>query len=363
MTTRHARWLLAIVVLGSSHVALSDGKIVAPRDYKGSLEEQAQEAIIIFHGKWYRPEATEDLILKIRIEGGAETFAWVIPFPTPPTIAKENPKLFQELFAYVEARRMSKLKGGGFDNGLPAAAEKKPGVEVISRRVVGSFDTAVIREKVAGALNQWLVKEGFQTLTDAEDVIGFYRRKGYVFACIKVSDAALESDKPVDSHPLRFTFKTGGYDGIYYPMRMTGLQDRAFDVNLYVFYAKWLNGDLNEYGYERRGFSRRHRDWDTTRCTPNAGKRWSQPERDPFLRDHASKIPTVAALLRTLHPGERYYLTSIRARRVEPAVVRQWPGDLWLFPYYTDRKFVPRDAREGGIAAGEHVGRTHRSAK
>jgi hypothetical protein len=37
---------------------------------------------------------------------------------------------------------------------------------------------------------------------------------------------------------------------------------------------------------------------------------------------------------------------------LDPAVVRIWPEDLWFFPYYTDPKFVPYDARPGGPARG-----------
>ena len=357
----HARWGLgrwalavaAVAVLCWPSRVLADGKIVPPRDYKGSLEERTQEAIIIFHGSEKPGEATEDVILKIRVEGHVEKFAWIVPFPNEPRIEKEAPELFAELFNYVEARRASmqgKGKGAKF-----AADEAKPGargVEVLSRRVVGSFDTAVVREKVAGALNKWLEAEGFQTLPDAEDVIGFYRRKGYVFACIKVSDAELEKDKPVDSHPLRFTFKTGGRDGIFYPMKMTGLQSQPFDVNLYVFYGAWLNDRINRFGYIHRGFRLHYRDWDTRACKPNAGKTWSDPEGDPFLRSMAGRIPMVRKLMQKLHPGERYYLTNLQAMRLVPAEVRQWADDLWLFPYYTTRKFVPFDARPGGPASG-----------
>jgi hypothetical protein len=233
----------------------------------------------------------------------------------------------------------------------PAApTPTKPPVEVLSRKVVGSYDVAVVRENQAGALNKWLSAEGYQTLDDAEDVIGFYRGKGYVFSCIKVSQAELARERTVDSHPLRFSFKTGGRDGIYFPMRMTGLQTAAFDVNLYVFYHAWLNDQISRYGYVHRGFTLRYRDWDSPQCRPNAGKAWSAPEADPFLRGYAYYVPTVTRLLQKLHPGERYYLTNIQARGLRPAEVRQWADDLWLFPYYTDTGFVPHDARPNGPA-------------
>ena len=338
---------------GLPPAAFGDGTIVAPRDYKGSLEEQAQEAIIIFHSSEKAGGATEDLILKIRVQGSAKSFAWIIPFPNEPKIAKEDPKLFTELFSYVEARtvRRHKGKGDGMKSAGEASPAAKPPVEVLARKIVGSYDTAVVRENVAGALNKWLDAEGFQTLPDAEDVIGFYRKKGYVFACIKVSDAELDKDRLVDSHPLRFSFKTGGRDGIFYPMKMTGLQSAPFTVNLYVFYGAWINDRLSKFGYTHRGFRLRYRDWDSPRCKANAGKTWSSPETDPFLASMAHRVPTLKKLFQKLHPGERYYLTNIQAHGLRPAEVRQWADDLWVFPYYIDRRFVPYDARPGGPAS------------
>jgi hypothetical protein len=229
-------------------------------------------------------------------------------------------------------------------------------VQVLSRKVVGNFDVAVVKENQPGALNGWLKKEGFQTLEGpgADKVVAFYRNKGFVFACIKVSDAALRRGRTVDLHPLRFTFRTGGRDGIYYPMKMTGLQTDRFDVNLYVFYDKWINDRLSKYGFVHRGFRLRWRDYDSRRCKPNEGKNWSAPRSDPYLRAYAYRIPTVTAMFNRLHPEGRFYLTNVYARGLDPAVVRNWPEDLWFFPYYTDPKFVPYDARPGGPARGAY---------
>jgi len=208
-----------------------------------------------------------------------------------------------------------------------------------------------VRENTAGTLNQWLADEGYRRIEDGDDVIEFYRAKGYVFACIKVTEAKLQAGQPADLHPLRFTFKTGGRDGVYFPMKMTSLQKEPFGVNLYVFYRFWLNDNLNQYGYGMHDFRCVHRDGDGPRCKPDAGKDWSRPSRDPYLRRIARRIPSVAKLLRELHPNQRYYLTNISAYHLDPAEVRKWPDDLWLFPYYLDRDFIPHDARPGGPAA------------
>ena len=344
-----------VAFLSLSSPLLADGLVRKPRNYQGSLEERGQEAIIVFQEGNDNSKATEDLILKIRVEGEAKSFAWIIPFPNEPKIGKEDPKLFQELFAYVQAKQTPKLGKTAAKGAVPAgvAAETKS-VEVISRQVVGDFDIAVVRETQAGGLNPWLEKEGFQTLENAEDVLDFYRKKKYVYACIKVASAALAKEKEIESSPLRFTFTTGGRDGIYFPMKLTGLQSKPFDVNLYVLYRFWLNDKLSKYGYRHRGFELSYRDWDSPQCEPNGGKGYSLPEEDPFLKGFGRIFPNVTKLCQKLHPGEKYYLTNIQAFGLKPEDVRAWPDDLWLFPYYTNRDFVPYDARAGGPAVGAY---------
>jgi len=355
---RHAKAVGAMLLAAAVVVAVpsqlwADGMVIPPANYEGSLEEQSQEAMIIFQSSDIPGGATEDLILKITVEGAVDQFAWVIPLPNQPTVKKADAKLFKELYDYVAYRLRPRMKKGSMGKlgGSFGAPEAAADVKVLSREIVGSYDVAVVRENRPGTLNKWLGDEGYQRIRSGEEVIEFYRRKGYVFTCVKVSDTELTADKPVDLHPLRLTFKTGGRDGIYFPMKMTGLQERRFDVNLYVFYGAWLNDRLNKYGYEHRGFHRKYRDWDSRKCKPNAGKNWARPKSDPFLRSAAARIPTVAKLLRELHPGERHYLTNIQAFGLDPAEVRNWPDDLWLFPYYVNKRFIPYDARPGSPAA------------
>jgi hypothetical protein len=339
----------------SCNWGLADGKVVPPRNYKGSLEERSQEAIIIFHSGSSERSAKQDMILKIQVEGDAKEFAWIVPFPSAPKVTKEDPKLFTEVFDYVQYRKHTSGKTDGAKSESPRAsndaARPDSKVKVISRQVVGEFDVVVVQEKAEGGLNPWLEKEGFQTLENADDVIGYYRDQGYVFACIKVNSKPLETQKSIESHPLRFTFETTGRDGVFFPMRMTSLQEKPFDVNLYVFYGAWLNDKLSKFGYKHRGFKLYFRDWDTSRCEPNAGKAWSSPEDDPYLGSVARRIPLLTKLFQKLHPGEKYYLTNIQAKNVDPKDVREWTSDLWMFPYYTNRDFIPYDAREGGPAA------------
>lgn len=338
----------------------ADGKVVRPRDYAGSLEEKAQEAIIVFHESDTPGEAVEDLILKITVAGEVDNFAWVVPLPNVPETKSENAALFKELFDYVEARNRRRDYGERKSEGKDSAAKAAdaPAVEVLSRQVVGSYDVAVVRENEPGRLDGWLEAEGYQPLVDPQtkggaEIVEFYRQKGYVFACIKVAAQELAVRREVDLHPLRFTFKTGGRDGIYFPMRLTGLQTAPFDVNLYVFYRYWINRDRGPFGYVHRGMTLNYRDWDTPRCESDGGKAWSAPETDPLLRDLAHCVPTAARFFQKRYPGDRFYLTNIQAFGLRPADVREWADDLWLFPAYRGN-LVPFDARPGGVASGAY---------
>lgn len=344
---------IVAVLLATGPLALADGIVRPPVAYKGSLEERAQEAIIVFRGGTESRSAVEDLILKIRVEGEASDFAWVVPFPNAPKTAKADARLFRELHDYVEHRKSGagRAKGDAKAGAQNSLSHERPGVEVVSREVVGNFDVAVVREREGGGLQKWLKDEGFQALPGGDALIESYRRKNYVFACIKVSEVArAEGVGQADLHPLRFTFETGGRDGIYFPMRITGLQKAPFDVNLHVFYRAWLNDDINRFGFTGFGFRLVHRDWDTARCTPNAGKTWSDPRGDPYLRELAHLIPTLTRFFDDHFPGKRFYLTNLQARNMDPEGIRAWTNDLWMFPHYTDPSFVPHDKREGGAA-------------
>jgi len=339
---------LAVVVpiLFGLSSAFADGLVVPLKSYDGSLAERSQEAIIVFTGGTEEVSAKQDLILKIQVEGEAKDFAWVVPLPNGPETAKADAKLFKECFNYVQHRLRGdgRAKGYAKPEGVKSANVASDSVTVISRKVVGSYDVAVVRENDQGSLSGWLEENGYQPLAGADSVIEHYRKKKYVFACVRVTDAEAANGSR-DLHPLRFSFETGGRDGIYFPMKLTGLQKGRFDVNLYVFYGAWLNDSINGYGYEHRGFSRKYRDYDGPKCDANAGKTYSLPKKDPFLASAAHTIPTLTKFFQARYPGERFYLTNISARNLDPEAVRDWKDDLWLYPYYTDKKFVPYDAR------------------
>jgi hypothetical protein len=335
-------------LLLAAATAFADGGVRGPASYPDSFAERAQEAIIVFHDGKRPGEAVEDMVLKIGVDGGVHWFAWVIPFPTDPEVEPAPIGMFEELYVYARDRR--NRPGVVIDNRKIYGATPPRPVDVLSRRVVGRYDVATVREREPGALNRWLLREGFQIFWFGDEVIEYYRKKSYVFVCIKVHDARGEKGKTTALHPLRFTFRTGGRDGIYFPMKMTGLQRGTFGVNLYVFYRAWLSYQDNDHGFLKRHLYLRFRDCDSYACKKGEGKLWSNPEEDPYLKPAAGKLEKVAAYFKKHHPGERFYLTNLCVNKMKPEDVRKWKNDLWLFPMYDDRRFVPHDARPGGPA-------------
>jgi hypothetical protein len=350
MVTRFRRLAFATIAcclfaLHSGRPASGDGIVVPPVDHDGRIAERAQEAILVLHANG----RLQDLVLEIDIEADrqpvsgaskkARPFAWVVPFPNPPEVARADPGLFAELREHMSAgpdlRWSTLLRERTYGRG-----ERERPVEVISRQPVGVYDVAVVRENRPDSLNRWLRENGFRTLDHSRDVIRDYREKGFVFACLKVREATLKPDEPALLHPLRFTFDTGRLDQLYFPMRLTGLQDRPFDVSLFVFHSGWIEERPEHGGYEPLGFRLRYRDWDLPGLGDAYGRDWTRPLSDPWLRPFTDRLIEVAIFMGRRHPDRRLYLTNLRAERLDPKIVRAWTEDLWL------------KTREGGNGCG-----------
>ena len=100
---------------------------------------------------WKPVAAVEDLVIKISVQGSAQTFGWVVPFPSEPKVHKEDPKLFRELFDYVERRRFSaRIKGRlAKGNKLGRAAAVEP--HVLGRQEQLAAEALVVELGADGA--------------------------------------------------------------------------------------------------------------------------------------------------------------------------------------------------------------------
>jgi len=312
------RGLLGLTVLSFLGIVWADGTFVPKyeeRAYEGSLEQKAQEAIIV------HKDGVEDLILKVTYQGTPQEFAWLIPFPSVPEISRANAELFAELFAYVEhalARgyRWSRKWGKGEDE-----EAEEVGVEVIARKTVGSYETTTVKETVKGALSQWLLDNGYLELKGAESELEYYRKLGWVFAAIKVREAlAAAPGGAVDLHPLRFKFKTRERDKMVYPLKLSVFQKSPLDVNLYVFTDSFINIDYDEKGVLTKGFEARLKEGTT---------RWSHKR----VADVLPMWKTRRFFLKN-YARDRFCLTNIQVQGLKPSEIREWSEDLYIYPQY-----------------------------
>lgn len=125
------------------------------------------------------------------------------------------------------------LLGGMF---LPAlgVAGKSPSIanfSIVSRQIVGVYDTTTITAKDPKALGEWLQDNGYAMPPGASNVISDYVKRGWVFVATKLR-RDVETKMLSSPHPLSFTFQT---DRAIYPMELTGLQSTNLSVELFVF--------------------------------------------------------------------------------------------------------------------------------
>ena len=205
---------LAVLIAVPRTSCFADGKLQPPRKYSGSLEERAQEALIIFK------QGNGDDDAGRGSDSEDSRCRRCRPLRVDRTVPEETDRQGGRREAvYRSCSITSKPAVAGKYRNKKSAAKSEDsrnaegGVRVLSREVVGSYDVSVVQETKSGALNGWLEANEYQPLDDASDVLEFYRKKNYVFACIKVDKTQLTQQRTVDLHPLRFTFKTGGKDG------------------------------------------------------------------------------------------------------------------------------------------------------
>jgi hypothetical protein len=238
-------------------------------------------------------------------------------------VAREDPAIFKELDAYVRGRASTRrYRATERFDALLKPLPRPPHARIVSRRFLGEFTVETVRADTPRTLNAWLTREGYQPLRMADDVIEFYRSKRFVFVCIKVRKAPLSPDKAIQLRPLRFTFTSRPSDGIFFPMKMTGLQTAPFGINLHVFTLTRFDEDASK-GHE--GFAIAYGEDEYTQPRP-----WSKPETDPALARHRGGLRSLTSLFQALHPDERYHLTSLNARHLKPREVRSRRADVWL---------------------------------
>ncbi len=152
---------------------------------------------------------------------------------------------------------------------LGTAGAKRGGVDVVQRTQAGVYDVAVLRGESSAVVGDWLNSNGFACPPEVLPVIDEYLADGWCLAAAKVAVGldephagegsaqatidprgvmAASGEERVVHHPLRFTFPV---QEPVYPMRLTGVNAKPLDLDLYVIGEKsasvsglraWLSG-------------------------------------------------------------------------------------------------------------------------
>lgn len=261
------RILLLVLAILVPPQAVADGKVF-PTALAADVTIPDQRALIYFSN------GVERLVIETRFTGAGSNFAWVVPLPNPPVIEAATTGLFPTLQHLFQPRIIHNvtpfylyLPGAvvimlffvmgaqlkGFWPGviimlmflflasllLPSLGKATAGggnlsdaaVTVLERNVIGDFETTTITAREPNALVTWLNENGFVVSSNALPVVADYVKTGWVFVATKLQRTTTEMGTHTP-HPLSFTFPT---EKAVYPMRLTGVDNGALDVELYVF--------------------------------------------------------------------------------------------------------------------------------
>jgi hypothetical protein len=117
--------------------------------------------------------------------------------------------------------------------------------------VVGVYDVAVLAASDAGALSEWLNKNGYAFPEKRTDVLEHYTAKKWVYVAMRVDRKALAGDeveklKVGELQPIRFAFDSGE---MVYPLKISSINAGYTEILLYcladvpmvVYYAPTPN--------------------------------------------------------------------------------------------------------------------------
>jgi hypothetical protein len=257
--------LLGILLLAAIR-ALGDGCIL-PQLAFARVEIPDQRALIHF------VDDTETLVIDTSFRGEGTNFAWIIPVPALPKVEEATTGLFptlQTIFQPKVIHNESVLLGIPILAGLiicsvvrhqrqgrpvaglltlwllaiclwgmllPASSSLEVSmlggerVEVLSRKVVGIYDTATLSSEDGHALVEWLNTNGFATPTNYLPSIRGYAKEGWFFVASKIRGGG-PYPGTAKAHPLALTFKT---KRPVYPLRLTAIGNSHCRIDLYVF--------------------------------------------------------------------------------------------------------------------------------
>jgi hypothetical protein len=165
------------------------------------------ETVIIV---WDSAKKVQHFIRQASFDTKAKDFGFIVPLPSVPDFAVANPNAFSRL-----ERLIPEPVSFGCAKPTEAAASIPTGsVEILKEERVGDYQATVLRATDAEAMSGWLQKNQFKSRPQMTEWLGYYTKKGWVFAALKY---VATPETTTNTKAVRISFKT---DEPHYPYKM-----------------------------------------------------------------------------------------------------------------------------------------------
>ncbi len=188
--------LIASIILFRAEVILGDGGIFIPITHTGKqkISSDAQKALIV----WW--DGQETLHVRSSYRGPAVDFAWVIPVPTPPRVARSDWTIFEKAEkatrpqVTVVTGYVGGFKGLGF--GCSAESPVRPEEQTLPTGI-RSLETLDIRELHidivaagdAASFIRWLRGHEYAVSKNAEHILQKYIDQRFCFVVSRINQS------------------------------------------------------------------------------------------------------------------------------------------------------------------------------
>ena len=210
-----------------------DGGFISP--YERDVYQPNQMAVIKYD------KGIEDIIFKVKYEGNADDFGWIIPVPSLPKLDTKSEDFDGIFFELADLTHWHRGWGKSYDNPI----------DVVEETTVGIYNVAVLHADNPNALSDWLKQHNYNIPSGGENIINEYINKNWYFVAARIVPEKLEEKGNI--HPIRLTFNSSQ---IVYPMKISSISAKEYmQVLLYVFgdypIHKKSNGDIVTVIYKK----------------------------------------------------------------------------------------------------------------
>jgi len=302
------------------------------------VDQSGEQIIFGMHGDTITAQ------ILINYQGPAESFSWLLPVASQPEISLGTVAAFTQLGYLTQPRFNVEWQGdvgqcGGFyyyptlndaDGGRDPSAG---GVEVLSRKDVGPFETTTLAAESTDELVAWLDDNGYAQPAEAIPLLDHYVKQHMKFVALR-----LQKDEPTGAiQPITLTFREADP---CVPLVLTQIAATPdMPVQLYLFGdhrvtpTNWFNVTVNERRIDWLQFGQNYGQLLTAAVNEAAGH--------GFVTEYAG----TAAITKQLIYRDGQYDTASLERQHDPALFVQslleqgFPRDATMQALL--RQFIP----------------------